>query len=369
MTSITYIGMDVHTTNYTICAFQIDGEKVFGQTTLNPDVKELVKYLTRLQERLGKNTQFICGYEAGCLGYTLYHDLKGLGYECVILAPTTMATSPNEKIKTDKRDAVKIAKCLAYGTYSSVYVPTDEDNAVKEYIRMRDDAKTMLKQTKQQIIAFCTRHGKHFDGKSYWTQKHIAWLGALQMKDEMLQETLTEYLLTYHQLSDKVDRYDKRIEELAQKESYAENVKKLVCFKGIKTHTALSLLVEIGDFKRFPSAQQFASFLGLVPIENSSGDKQHRFGITKAGNSHLRRLLTESANCFNRGSVGKKSKALKARQAGNLPEVIAYADKGNERLRRRYIRIATRSKANIAKIAVARELACFVWGMMTGNLS
>ena len=107
----------------------------------------------------------------------------------------------------------------------------------------------------------------------------------------------------------------------------------------------MSLLVEIGDFKRFPSAQQFASFLGLVPCENSSGDKQHRFGITKAGNSHLRRLLTESANCFIRGSVGKKSMALKARQAGNLPEVIAYADKGNERLRRRYIRIATRSKA------------------------
>ena len=355
MTSITYIGMDVHTTNYTICAFQIDGEKVFGQTTINPDVKELVKYLTRLQERLGRNTKFICGYEAGCLGYTLYHDLKGLGYDCVILAPTTMAASPNEKIKTDKRDAVKIAKCLAYGTYSPVYVPTDEDNAVKEYIRMRDDAKTMLKQTKQQIIAFCTRHGKHFDGKSYWTQKHISWLGALQLKDEMLQETLTEYMLTYHQLSDKVDRYDKRIEELAQKESYSENVKKLVCFKGIK--------------KRFPSAQQFAAFLGLVPRENSSGDKQRRFGITKAGNSHLRRLLTESANCFNRGSVGKKSKVLKARQAGNLPEVIAYADKGNERLRRRYIRIATRSKANIAKIAVARELACFVWGMMTGNLS
>ena len=250
-----------------------------------------------------------------------------------------------------------------------MYVPTDEDNAVKEYIRMRDDAKTMLKQTKQQIIAFCTRHGKHFDGKSYWTQKHIEWLGALQMKDKMLQETLTEYMLTYRQLSDKVDQFDKRIEELAQKESYAENVKKLVCFKGIKTHTALSLLVEIGDFKRFPSAQQFAAFLGLVPRENSSGDKQRRFGITKAGNSHLRRLLTESANCFNRGSVGKKSKALKARQAGNSPEVIAYADKGNERLRRRYIRIATRSKANIAKIAVARELACFVWGMMTGNLS
>ena len=126
-------------------------------------------------------------------------------------------------------------------------------------------------------------------------------------------------------------------------------------------------MVEVGDFKRFPTAQQFAAFLGLVPGEHSSGDHQHRVGITKAGNSHLRRLLIEAANSYSRGVAGKKSKTVKQRQEGNLPEVIAYADKANERLRRKYIKIALNSNANVAKAAVARELACFIWGMMNGK--
>ena len=125
----------------------------------------------------------------------------------------------------------------------------------------------------------------------------------------------------------------------------------------------------MGDFNRFRSAPQYAAYLGLVPGEHSSSDKQHRTGITKAGNSHLRRLLIESAHCYGRGDVGKKSKALKARQAGNSPEVIAYADRAVDRLKRKYYRIALRSRHNIAKTAVARELACFIWGMMTGNIS
>ena len=184
-----------------------------------------------------------------------------------------------------------------------------------------------------------------------------------------MQETLSEYLVTYTQLSDKLERFDKRIEELAQRDEYREKVNKLVCFKGIKTHTALSFVAEIGDFKCFPSAGQFAAFLGLVPGEHSSGPSQRRGSITKAGNSHLRRLLVESANCYNRVQVGRKSAALKARQAGNTPEVIAYADKANDRLRRKYMRIMTRSRANIAKTAVARELACFIWGMMNDKIA
>ena len=165
------------------------------------------------------------------------------------------------------------------------------------------------------------------------------------------------------------ERFDRRIEELAQRDAYREKVNRLVCFKGIRTHTALSLIVEVGDFQRFPTAGQFASFLGLVPGEHSSGDSQHRGAITKAGNSHLRRLLVESGNCYNRVQVGRKSAALKQRQEGNPPDVIAYADKANDRLRRKYVRITTRSKANIAKTAVARELACFIWGMMNGKLT
>lgn len=186
----------------------------------------------------------------------------------------------------------------------------------------------------------------------------------VKFENAIVQETLSEYLATLEQLCDKVERLDKRIEEFSRMEDYAEKVNKLVCFKGIRTHTAMSLIVETSDFRRFPRAPQYAAFLGLVPGEHSSSDSCHRLPITKAGNSHLRRLLTEAANSYGRARAERKSANLKQRQQGNAPEVIAYADKANDRLRRKYVRIATRSKANIAKTAVAQELACFVWGMM-----
>jgi len=277
--------------------------------------------------------------------------------------------STAKEIKTDKRDARKIAKCLAYGTYSRVHVPTDQDNAIKEYIRMRDDAQAMLKQTKQQINAMCLRHGKVFDGKSRWTIKHMRWLRAVRFENAIVQEAFSEYLITLEQLNDKIERMDKRIGEFSQMDAYAEKVKKLICFKGIKTHTAMSLIVETSDFQRFPSAPQYAAFLGLVPGEHSSSDSCSRLPITKAGNSHLRRLLIEAGNCYCNVRLGRKSADLKQRQQGNAPEVIAYADKANDRLRRKYLRISLRSNGNIAKTAVARELACFVWGMMNEKLS
>ena len=163
---------------------------------------------------------------------------------------------------------------------------------------------------------------------------------------------------------------DKRIEEFAMQEKYAENVKKLICFLGIKIHTALSLIVETGDFRRFKKGNMYACFLGLTPGEDSSSDSVNRLSITKAGNSHLRKLLIESAQGLSRGKPGYKSKNLKARQAGNETNVIVYADKANDRLRRKYHRMIAEGKnTNVAKTAIARELACFVWGMMTENMT
>jgi transposase len=244
------------------------------------------------------------------------------------------------------------------------------DEQTKEFIRMRDDHKIALKKVKQQILAFCLRHGYRYDGNSNWTAAHIKWLRSLEL-EALYKEILDEYLLTYTSLSDKIERLDKRIEELASQDEYREDVKKLTCFIGVKTHTALSVLVEVGDFKRFATARNFASYLGLVPGENSSGDDQTRLGITKAGNSHIRRLLTEAAQSYARGKIGYKSRELKARQSGNTAQVIAYADKANERLRRRYYKMVLGKckKHNVAKIAIARELACFMWGMMTDNIS
>jgi len=369
MTSIIYVGMDVHTTNYTLCCYSSEKDEIFATTQMQPDYRNILNYLNRIRMRYD-DIHFLCGYEAGCLGYSLYHNLTNSNIECVILAPSTMATTKKKGIKTDKRDAANIARCLAYNTYSAVNVPTATDNAVKEYIRMRDDAKGTLKRYKQQLLSFCTRHGKQFaEGRSYWTQKHMSWLGKLNFGHPILQEAFQEYLILYNQALNKVEMFDKRIGELAKREEYAENVKKLSCFIGIKAHTALGILVEIGDFSRFAKAENFTSFLGLVPGEDSSGDSIQRTGITKAGNSHVRRLFVEAAQSYSRGAAGKKSKTLTARQAGNEPKVIAYADRANERLKRKFYRIMFKSKRNIAVVAIARELACFVWGMMTDNVA
>ena len=370
MNSIVYVGMDVHKESYTLCCYSFETDKIEHKQTIPADYKLILKYLEQVRLKYKNEVSFVCGYEAGCLGYSLYHQLTDYSIDCKILAPTTMGVTNTHRIKTDKRDASNIAKCLAFHTYSEVYVPDEDDNQIKEYIRMRDDKKVMFKKVKQQILAFVLRKGLHFDGgKTYWTRRHLEWLRTLNLPG-LDKETLTEYLITYDYLDDKIKRFDERIEELASKERYNEKVNKLRCFLGINTHTALSMIVEVGDFKRFEKAPKFASFLGLVPCEDSSSDRINRFGITKAGNSHLRRLLIETSQAYTRGNIGQKSDKVRKRQMENPPEIIAYADKANERLRRRYYRMTLRngSKTNVAKTAIARELACFIWGMMTENI-
>lgn len=370
--STIYVGMDVHKETFSLCCYTNEKEKAEYPQKVNAHYSKVINYIEAMRFHYGDDALFVCGYEAGCLGFTLYHELTAHNIKCVILAPTTMSKpSGKKKIKTDKRDAALIARCLAHHDYSPVHIPTKQDEQVKEYIRMRADHKLALKKVKQQILSFCLRHGFHYDGtKNNWTQAHIMWLRTLDM-DEMYRETLDEYLLTFDFLTGKLDRIDRRIEELASDETYIEKVEKLECFLGIKTQTALSVIVETGDFNRFADAQHYASYLGLVPGEDSSGEDQNRLGITKAGNRHVRMLLIEAAQSYSRGQVGYKSRVLAARQQGNTPKVIAYADRANERLRRKYYRMVLKcgKKANVAKTAVARELACFIWGMMTDNIT
>lgn len=372
MNRILKIGMDVHSTNYTLCAMEpVIGEedRVFATIKVTPDYKNILMFIESLKMKLGADNKYDiqCGYEAGCLGYSLYNQLTSVGVKCVILAPTTMLTQQGIRIKTDARDAYMIAQCLSYGGYHAVYIPTEEDDSVKEYLRMRDDHKLALKSVKQQINAFCLRHGYKYEGTK-WTIAHLKWLRKLDVRG-LNRETLDEYMATYEENEAKIERYDKRIEEIAEQENYREKVKKLECFLGIKTHTALSLIVETGDYRRFAKGNVYAAYLGLAPGEHSSSNNVNRTGITKAGNRHLRSLLIESAGGICKGAVGHKSKDLRARQNGNPADVIAYADKANTRLRSRYYKfIRHGKKRNVAAAAIARELACFVWGMMTENI-
>lgn len=159
MTSIIYVGMDVHTTNYTLCCYSMEDDRFFAEVQVEPDAKNILKYLARIEKQQSRDCRIVCGYEAGCLGYSLYHQLHAHGIDCVILAPTTMMTKPDKRIKTDRRDARLISKCLAFHTYSPVYIPTEVDDAVKEYIRMRDDANSAIgsRQATDHCILYPTR--------------------------------------------------------------------------------------------------------------------------------------------------------------------------------------------------------------------
>ena len=190
MNSIVYVGMDVHKEQYTICCYSYETDKVEYKQTIPSDYKLVLKYMEQVRSRYDGEVTFVCGYEAGCLGYSLYHQLKEHAVDCKILAPSTMAVTNTHHVKTDKRDAANIARCLAFHTYSEVYVPDNDDNDVKEYIRMRDDQKLYLKKVKQQILAFVLRQGKRFEGgKTYWTIAHLKWLKHLELDMRYIIET------------------------------------------------------------------------------------------------------------------------------------------------------------------------------------
>lgn len=372
MKRIIKIGLDVHKDSFTICAIEphFGGkDTVFSTIKINPFASLVEDYIDRLKAQFPEDELDIeCGYEAGCLGYVLYAELKAKGIPCVILAPTTMMAPAGKRIKTDARDALMIAQCLAYGGYKSVHIPTEKDAQISSYLRMRDDHKLALKKIKQQILSFALRNGLRCEANN-WTQPHLAFLRHCSA-EPMVRETLDEYLQTYDYYNNRIDVMNQRIHEICQESAYYEKVKKLQCFLGIKEHTALALVVEIGDFSRFDKGNTMGAYLGLAPGEQSSGAKTVRTGISKAGNGHLRKLLIESAQGICKGKIGYKSKELKARQAGNSKEVIAYADHGNEYMRRKYYRLMRKGKKkNVAVAAVARDLACFVWGMMTDNIS
>lgn len=374
MNRIVYIGMDVHTSNYTLCSldpgYGVKKDNYFAEVQFtNNFVTNVVNYVSNLKKKM-KDCEFVCGYEAGCLGYSTYKDLTKAGIKCVIMAPSTMAVQKGgKKVKNDRRDARVIAQCLAYQTYKEVYVLSEHDEAVRGYLRMRDSHNKALKRIKQQIIAFCTGHGLFSPTKSNWTVAHLKWLKGLKFNDPVEQEIINEYLSSYTYLCDKIKAMDVRIEVLASEKQYCENVKKLRCIKGIETNVALTLLAEIGDFNRFSKPTDFAAYLGLIPGEQSSGDKVRGTGITKAGNSTLRQKLTEAAKGYWRGRIGMKSATFKKFEKELPKEVTEYALKANTRLQRKFFNMThvKGKNMNVAASACAREMACFVWGLITNH--
>lgn len=370
---IIMLGMDVHLEIFRVCLKErtLGENRLLKRGEMAPQAKLVVDFVKGVLKdlKLKKSDCVITfGYEAGCFGYTLYWEFKKLKYDCVILAPTSLTQPKGVRQKNDVRDAERIADDMCNRTCSYVHVPSKQDEAVNDFLALRQDAAEEVKRTKQQVNAFVVRKGFAYT-KTKWTGPHFDWLMGLKLAD-LEREVLDGYLNRLTIAQNQVDEYDRRIKELAALDEYKDDVSNLQCFLGIRTLTALSLKTTLGDCFRFPTANHLAGYLGLVPRENSSGLNPTLGSITKAGNVRLRTLLVEAAAGICRGKVGYKSKDLKERQSKCSAEVVAYADRANQRLRQRYYNMIRRGvKRNVAVVAIARELACFIWGMMTGNIA
>jgi transposase len=322
--------------------------------------------LVKEAKEYAKKGKVVAAYESGCLGYVIERAFRKAGLECLVLPAQKVAAKRDDKIKTDKRDARLIARMRRNGEAKGIAVPSERDEAVRDLLRLREDLQDDVKRAKQRLSKFLLRYGYTWEERA-WTVKYWEWVGKIGFSDALQKETCEEYRSVIKNLEERVARLDKRITELGESKEYQGRVKELRAFKGIEYQTALSVVTEIGDFRRFGSAKAFMSYLGFVPSEDSSGGKRRQGGITKAGNAHLRRLLVESAWHYARGE--RAGVRLEERRRGCGAEVIACADRALHRLHKKYARMVLikGKQKNVAITGVARELAGFIWAVETGN--
>jgi len=362
MKTLHYVGMDVHKETIDVVVFRESEEDPFlERTILNQE-----GVIRKLFKKLMEGGSVIACYEAGCMGFGLQRMLEEMGVASIIASPGKVPRRPTDRIKTDRRDARRLSEQLRARTLEAIHIPSRDDEAVRDYLRAREDVRLELVKTKQRLQKFLLRHGYVYESTRYWTGRHDRWLRGLEFDKGMLKETFEEYYFMIGTLAENLRSMDRRIEEIALSEPYAVRVGRLRSFKGINYLTALSIICEVGDFRRFSHAETFMAFLGLVPGESSSGEKRRQGGITKSGNTHLRKLLIESSWHYRYKSA--PSKRLTDRRKGQPAEIIAYADRAMRRLQWKFFRLIMKGKTKQAAVtAVARELAGFVWGMMVGQ--
>ena len=361
---ITYVGLDAHKKAINV-AMLLPGQRgpVDWEVTNEPRaIRRLVKRLRR--EAPG---EIRCCYEAGPCGYALQRRLMSdekAGVICEVVAPSLIPIKPGDRVKTDRRDARKLAELLRAGLLTEVHPPTEAEEAVRDLCRCREDAKEDLLRARHRLSKLLLRRGWVYGGgKKAWTVAYRQWLRGLEFEHEADRVVFEDYLLAVEQVEERVKSLDDRLAEAAEREPYREPVGWLRCFRGIDTVTAMTVVAEIHNFQRFESARGLMAYLGLTPSEHSSSDKRHLGSITKAGNSHVRRVLVEASWHYrHHPGVGQR---LRQRRQGQPGRVIALADKAQQRLCRRYRRLTGRGKpANKVVVAVARELVGFIWAAL-----
>jgi len=355
-----FVGLDVH--KATIAVSIADGSgseaRFFGEIENTPAA--IAKLVTQLAK--GGATLSLC-YEAGCCGYVIYRQLTKLGHLCQVVAPSLIPKKAGDRVKTDRRDSLMLARLLRAGELTGIWIPDGLQEALRDLTRAREDMKGLQRQSKQQLLGFLLRHGvSGFTGKSNWTQAHFRWLETVKFDQPAQQIVFQEYIDTIHAGIKRVAGLDQHIERTAQASAVWPIIEALMALRGISMLAAAIIMAEIGDLSRFATAPQLMGFLGLVPSESSSGPNTRRAGITKTGNSHVRRVLVEAAWTYRHPA--RKTATLQ-RRAEKTPEAVQeIAWKAQQRLCARYWAFDARGKLKVqACTAIARELAGFIWAI------
>jgi transposase len=352
---ICFAGLDVHARKTAAAAVQLGSGEVF-RARLTGGSEVAIDWLRSLPGPVR------AVYEAGPTGFGLARDARAAGIEVMVCAPGAIPRQPGDRVKTDARDALKLARLHAAGQLRPVVVPAVELEALRDLVRAREDLRGDLMAARHRISKLLLRRGLVWPGPGdAWSQRHVRWLSTLRLNDELADVVLGEYLGCHEVLLARRDRLDALIAEQATRAPWAATVARLRCLRGVDTLTAVGLVAEIGDIAAFAHPKQLASYLGLVPSEQSTGERRRQGQITKAGSSHARRLLIEAAWHYRRPP--RISETLRRRQAGQPPAAIDAAWRAQLRLHRRWAHLdaARAKKRTTVAVAVARELACFVW--------
>lgn len=360
----TYVAMDTH--KKTISVAIAEGgrrreTRFMGEIASRPDA--VAKMVDRLA---AKHDKLAFCYEAGPCGYGLYRQITLLGHECVVVAPSLVPTRPGDRVKTDRRDAVTQASLFRSGELTPVWVPDDAHEAMRDLCRARQAAMEALRRARQQVLSFLLRHGRVYSDGKHWTRKHRLWLSAQRFEHPARQIAFEELVQVVGEAQARRDRLAKQMQELLPSWSLAKVVTAIQALRGVALISAITLVAEIGDFKRFANPRQLMAYLGLTPSERSSGAKTSRGAITKAGNTRARRILVESAWTY-RLPARVGAAILKRNEV--LPQAIKdIAWKAQVRLCARHRRLVRAGKpSNVVNVAIARELGAFVWAIATNE--
>ena len=357
-TTLRFVGLDVHRDSIAIAVAGHDGKPAESLATVANDVVGLIKRL----QRLGPVGSLRCCYEAGPTGFGLARRLNKLGIACVVIAPSLVPVQPGARVKTDRRDARNLAHYLRSGNLTAIHVLDPATEAIRDLERARDDAKSAERSARQQLSKFLLRHERWFTGRSTWGPAHLAWLAQQCFDQPAQQDVMNDYREAVEMATARVARLTRQMAERAATWEKAPLVTALQALRGVEMVSAVTLAAEVGDFRRFASASELMSFVGLVPSEHSSGGSRRQGRITRTGNGHVRRILIEAAWHYRRPP--RMSKAIRERNDRVSGPVRAIAWKAQQRLHKRLVRLTQRGKPTTQAVtAVARELAGFVWAI------